>query len=121
VLSTVIKSYDILATVRFFIIDNASNNNTCIKELAKQYPTVTQQSRLQCVSYILNLIVKALLFVMGGKRPANEYAFAPMYRKRRVASSSYGIYPPYASTKIDKREVLRRSLLWHLGVAPYTL
>jgi hypothetical protein len=39
--------------------------------------------------------------VMGGKRPANEYAFAPMYRrrrirKRRVASSSYGIYPPYA-------------------------
>ena len=48
---------------------------------------------------------------MGGKRPANEYAFAPMYRrrrirKRRVASSSYGIYPPYANTKIDKREVL---------------
>ena len=65
------------------------------------------------------------LFVMGGKRPANEYAFAPMYRrrrikKRRVASSSYGIYPPYANTKIDKREVLRRSLLWYLGVAPYT-
>jgi hypothetical protein len=54
--------------------------------------------------------------VMGGKRPANEYAFAPMYRrrrirKRRVESSSYGIYPPYANTKIDKREVLRRSLL----------
>jgi hypothetical protein len=48
---------------------------------------------------------------MGGKRPANEYAFAPMYRrrrikKRRVVSSSYGIYPPYASTNIGKWEVL---------------
>ena len=44
---------------------------------------------------------------MGGKRPANEYAFAPMYRrrrikKRRVVSSLYSIYPLYASTKIDK-------------------
>ena len=67
-----------------------------------------------------------LVSVIGRKRPANEYAFAPMYRrrrirKRRVASSLYGIYPPYANTKIDKREVLRRSLLWHLGVAPYIL
>jgi hypothetical protein len=62
---------------------------------------------------------------MGGKRPANEYAFAPMYRrrrikKRRVVSSLYGIYPPYANTKIDKWEVLRRSLLRYIGVAPYT-
>jgi hypothetical protein len=73
----------------------------------------------ECGFFVLSLDV------MGGKRPANEYAFAPMYRrrrirKRRVASSSYGIYPPYANTKIDKREVLRRSLLWYLGVAPYT-
>jgi hypothetical protein len=45
--------------------------------------------------------------VMGGKRPANEYAFAFMYRrtrieKRRVVFFSYGFYPPYANTKIDK-------------------
>jgi hypothetical protein len=54
--------------------------------------------------------------VIGRKRPTNKYAFALMYRRRRirkrkVASSLYGIYPLYANTKIDKREVLQRSLL----------
>lgn len=72
VLSTVIESYDIPATVGFFIIDNANNNDTCIKELAKQYPTVTQQSRLRCVGHILNLIVKALLFGQGVSKLEKE-------------------------------------------------
>ena len=34
----------------------------------------------------LNIIV-----VMGGKRPANEYAFAPMYRIRKVEKGSVGV------------------------------
>ena len=28
---------------------------------------------------------------MGGKRPANEYAFAPMYRIRKVEKRSVGV------------------------------
>ncbi|KNG45919.1 transposase-like protein [Stemphylium lycopersici] len=72
VLSMVIESYDIPATVGFFMMDNANNNDTCIEELAKQYPTVTQQSRLRCVGHILNLIVKALLFGQGVSKLEKE-------------------------------------------------
>lgn len=28
---------------------------------------------------------------MGGKRPTNEYAFAPMYRIRKVEKGSVGV------------------------------
>ncbi|EMT74555.1 hypothetical protein FOC4_g10000131 [Fusarium odoratissimum] len=47
------------------MIDNAGNNNICIQELEKQYPAIKLQSRLRCVSHMLNLIVKALLFRQG--------------------------------------------------------
>jgi hypothetical protein len=72
VLSTVINLYDISAVIGFFMMDNASNNDTCIGELAKQYPTITQQSRLRCVGHILNLIVKALLFGTGVSKLEKE-------------------------------------------------
>jgi hypothetical protein len=64
-LSTVIDFYNISADLGFFMMDNASNNDTCVKELAKKYPTVSSQARLRCSGHILNIIVKALLFGTG--------------------------------------------------------
>jgi hypothetical protein len=64
-LSKVIDFYDISAILGFFVMDNASNNDTCIKELAKKYLTVTPQMRIRCSGHILNIIVNALLFGTG--------------------------------------------------------
>jgi hypothetical protein len=64
-LSTVIDFYDVAANLGFFMMDNASNNDTCIQELIKKYPTISSQARLRCFGHILNLIVKALLFGTG--------------------------------------------------------
>src|SRR5207253_1410928 len=72
VLSTVIDLYDISAVIGYFMMDNARNNDTCIEELAKQYPAITQQSRLRCIGHILNLIVKALLFGQGVSKLEKE-------------------------------------------------
>ncbi|KAM4056453.1 transposase-like protein [Hirsutella rhossiliensis] len=58
-------SYEIGQNVGFFMMDNASSNDTCIRELAKRYPVIKPQSRLRCVGHMLNLIVKALLFGQG--------------------------------------------------------
>ncbi|KAJ6438013.1 ATP-dependent DNA helicase pfh1 [Purpureocillium lavendulum] len=65
VLSAVIEYYGIAAAIGFLMMDNASSNDTCIRELAKRYSTVDHQSRLRCVGHMLNLIVKALLFGKG--------------------------------------------------------
>ncbi|OAQ60845.1 transposase-like protein [Purpureocillium lilacinum] len=65
VLSAVIEYYGIAAAIGFFMMDNASSNDTCIRELAKRYSAVDHQSRLRCVGHMLNLIVKALLFGKG--------------------------------------------------------
>lgn len=65
VLSTAITFYDVSPTIGFFMMDNAANNDTCIQELAKQYPTIKRESRLRCVGHMLNIIVKALLFGQG--------------------------------------------------------
>jgi hypothetical protein len=53
-------------------MDNASNNDTYVKELAKRYPIITQQSRLRYVGHILNLIAKALLFRQGVSKLEKE-------------------------------------------------
>lgn len=45
-LSVVIDVYDISTVLGFFMMDNASNNDTCILELAKKYPAIKPQSRL---------------------------------------------------------------------------
>ncbi|KAM4064319.1 transposase-like protein [Hirsutella rhossiliensis] len=65
VLAAVMGSYEIGQNVGFFMMDNASSNDTCIRELAKRYPVIKPQSRLRCVGHMLNLIVKALLFGQG--------------------------------------------------------
>ncbi|KAM4058487.1 transposase-like protein [Hirsutella rhossiliensis] len=81
-------SYEIGQNVGFFMMDNASSNDTCIRELAKRYPVIKPQSRLRCVGHMLNLIVKALLFgvlVDGGIRWNSAYAMIQRAVKLRHA------------------------------------
>ena len=46
-------------------MDNAIDNNTMLKELATQFNINIGYLRLRCLGYIINLIIKALLFSKG--------------------------------------------------------
>jgi hypothetical protein len=51
-----------LANLGYFVLDNALNNNTTLKELAKTIGFDPKQKRLRYMGHILNLIAKAYLF-----------------------------------------------------------
>lgn len=46
----------------YFVLDNASNNDTTLQELGKQMEFDPIQKRLRCMGHILNLIAEAYLF-----------------------------------------------------------
>jgi hypothetical protein len=61
----VIKSFGIENNVGAFQMDNASNNDIAMSALAASLPSAgidLQESRLRCFGYIVNLIVKVLLY-----------------------------------------------------------
>ena len=63
VLKEVIREYKIEDKIAAFQMDNASNNDTALDALAISIPSVDRkQSRLRCFGYIINLVVRALLF-----------------------------------------------------------
>ena len=59
-------------------MDNAIDNNTILKELATQFNINISYLHLQCFGYIINLIIKALLFSKGVSK-----------LKRKLASTLY--------------------------------
>jgi hypothetical protein len=58
----VIKDYNFSDKLGFFVLDNASSNDTCVAELAKQYNFNLEERQLRCVSHILNLVAQELLY-----------------------------------------------------------
>jgi hypothetical protein len=48
-----------IAKVSAYQMDNATNNDTALKELDS---AAAPQTRLRCLGHIINLVVKALLF-----------------------------------------------------------
>ena len=61
----VINDYKISQNLSVFIIDNTRDNNTILKELVTRFNINVNYLRLRCLSHIINLIVKALLFSKG--------------------------------------------------------
>ena len=49
-------------------MDNAYNNDTCLKALSLLYPIDVSDARLRCLGYIINLVVKYLLYSKGGAK-----------------------------------------------------
>ena len=64
----VIQEYGFACEVGYCVTDNATNNNTALKVLAESLLEIYSVTydissyRLRCLSYIINLVVKALLF-----------------------------------------------------------
>jgi hypothetical protein len=48
--------------VGYFVLDNASNNNTTVAALARHFNFTTAYRRLRCGPYTLNLISQIIIF-----------------------------------------------------------
>jgi hypothetical protein len=46
----------------YFVLDNASNNNTTLEELGKIIGFDPIEKRLRCIGHIINLIAESYLF-----------------------------------------------------------
>src|SRR5436190_1585468 len=59
--TTVIEGYKLIDRISYFALDNASSNDTCVREiLAKLRPDLDYKNRrLRCFGHIINLAVKA--------------------------------------------------------------
>jgi hypothetical protein len=58
----VIHEFKINTRIGYFVLDNASNNDTCMRELAEELGFNPIHRRLRCAGHVINLIARALLF-----------------------------------------------------------
>ena len=68
ILAQIIHEYDFIDRLGYFVLDNASSNNTCIDHLLRSIAPHLQKKhrRLRCMGHIINLAAQALLI---GKIP----------------------------------------------------
>jgi len=50
------------SNIGFFVLDNATNNDTTLVELAKDLGFDLKERRLRCIGHIINLIAEQYLF-----------------------------------------------------------
>ena len=63
VVTLTLTTYGITAdNVGYFVLDNASNNNTTVAALARHFNFTTPHRRLCCGPYTLNLISQMIIF-----------------------------------------------------------
>lgn len=58
----IIEEFKIEGNLGYFVLDNATNNNTCMEALGKRYNFKVPYRRLRCAGHVINLIARALLF-----------------------------------------------------------
>lgn len=79
----VIQEYEIEEKLGYFMMDNASNNDTMMEELQKSLPDLNvQQRRLRCLGHVVNLVCKVMLH--GTDAESFEKDFARPDSDRRV-------------------------------------
>jgi hypothetical protein len=83
-LSRVIDHYEIGHKLSAFQMDNADNNDTCLRALAENYPIDEAEQRMRCFGHVVNLVVKALLFGEGLTKHQKELDGASDYEKLKI-------------------------------------
>jgi hAT family C-terminal dimerisation region len=58
----VIESFEIQHKIGYFVLDNASNNDTAMESLGAEFRINGEERRVRCFGHIINLAAKALLF-----------------------------------------------------------
>ena len=74
--ANVINDYEIGQNLGAFMMDNAGDNDTMLKELATRFDINIDHSRMRCLGHIINLVVKALLFGKGVSKLERKLAGA---------------------------------------------
>ena len=61
---TVVKTYEIINKIGYFVLDNAGSNNTCISTIIERLniKDIKEHCCLCYFSHVLNLLVKVILF-----------------------------------------------------------
>lgn len=79
----VCEEYEIWPRLGCFVLDNATNNDSCIAALGAVYnwtPKQQKQRRLRCIGHIINLVAQA--FILGEKAEIFEQALTAAERGR---------------------------------------
>jgi hypothetical protein len=58
----ILKEYGIDRKIGYFTLDNASNNDTCMRELVLELNFDHKFRRLRCAGHMVNLMAKQVLF-----------------------------------------------------------
>jgi hypothetical protein len=63
----IVDTYKITAKIGCFVGDNALNNDSVLIEALSQHPHIdlTNEHRIRCTGYIINLVVKATIYGDG--------------------------------------------------------
>jgi hypothetical protein len=59
---SVIEDFNIGDNLGFFVLDNASNNDTAMQAIGNRFGFDPQERRLRCAGHVINLIARHLLF-----------------------------------------------------------
>jgi hypothetical protein len=60
--TTILQLFDVNnASVRYFVLNNASNNDTAVKSLAEEFSFIASEQQLRCCYHILNLGVQLVI------------------------------------------------------------
>jgi hypothetical protein len=68
----------------YFVLNNTSNNDTTLDELAKSIKFLPAERRLRCMGHILNLIAKQYLFGQDASSFEQDYQAAGNPRRREL-------------------------------------
>jgi hypothetical protein len=57
----VIEDFGIQSRLGYFVLDNASNNDTAMRSIAEYFKLDAKQCRLRCAGHIINLVAPSLV------------------------------------------------------------
>ena len=83
----VIKTYKIIGKIGYFVLDNAGLNDTYISTIIKRLniKNIKEYCCLCCLSYILNLLVKVILFSENPKVFKKDITTAAILGDKKAA------------------------------------
>jgi len=88
IVAKVIDDYEVGQNLGAFMMDNAGDNDTMLKELATMFDIDVDFSRLRCLGHIINLVIKALLFGKGVSKLERKLAGASYEEAFRIWNST---------------------------------
>jgi len=59
--AAIIRAFKIVDRIGYFVLDNATNNDVAIDQLADEFGFIAKERRLRCIGHVINLIAKQLL------------------------------------------------------------